>query len=161
MKATIITDASVNAKTRNATGAFYIGCKLGKIQKVQVLKVKTNSSNTAELHTITNAIYTLSRSKWEGIKQVEIYSDNLHTCKALNGIKNHVGIDLKALEEVRFLMYEFCFRQGLDIRTADKVFKFIHIRAHTGAADKHSVIQDWCDSEAKALRVLADENRLK
>lgn len=149
MKATIITDASVNTISKNCGGAFYIGCKLGKFQKAMQLKVKTNSSNVAELHTLTNAIYTLSRSSWQGITEVEVYSDSLAVIESITGRKLHRHISTKILAEIKFLELEFCFRQGLDIRNVRKVFKYKHVKAHTGNEDKHSVINRWCDLEAK------------
>lgn len=148
MKISIFTDASVRFKWCGY--AFYIGCRMGKIQKAGRLKVRTSKSDLAELHCIANAIYTLKHSKFGKIENVHIYSDSESAVMALNGLSRFADEEKrKAIDEIHFLMIEVCVKHGKTMRDIDDFFKVTHVKAHTGASDIYSRINDWCDKSAK------------
>jgi len=149
MIVSIFTDASVNITTGQSGYAFYIGCKEGKIQKAGKLKVLTKDSTTAELHCLANAIYTLTRSKFEGLTKVCVFTDSKISIQAINNAATFRDKgNREVLEELRFLMMEYCIRYGHSIRDYRKFFDIKHIKAHTGKKDKLSLINNWCDKNA-------------
>lgn len=153
MKVSIFTDASVD-NARNIGGfAFYIGCVAGKIQKAGKLKNvgKIPDSLVAELYAIGNALHTLKHSKFTPITNVIIYSDSLISVQLLNGDRNGLKDKDKRdiVDEIYFLMMEICLREGKSIRYVDTMFSFKHIKAHSGKKDKMSLINQWCDKNAR------------
>jgi ribonuclease HI len=148
MKVSIFTDASVRFKW--CGDAFYIGCRIGKIQKAGRLKVRTNKTDLAELHCIANAVYTLKHSKFTPIDKVFIYCDSASSVNVLNGLARFVDEEKrKVVDEIHFLMIEVCVKHGKTMRDLDTFFEVSHIKAHTGKDDIFSKINDWCDKNAK------------
>lgn len=148
MKVSIFTDASVRFK--NCGYAFYIGCKIGKLQKAGKLKIRTDNVDLAELHCIANAVYTLKHSKFNPIDKVFIYCDNANCVTALHSklaFKNDEN--RKVVDEIHFLMMEVCIKHGKTMRDIDSFFEISHIKAHTGQNDIFSKINAWCDKNAK------------
>lgn len=148
MIVSVFTDASVLFK--NCGYAFYIGCKMGKLQKAGRLKARTSKVDLAELHCIANAIYTLKHSKFTPIDKVFVYCDNAQCVGVLNGDMRFSDPDKrKVIDEIHFLMIEVCIKNGKTMRDIDTFFSVNHIKAHTGNADIFSKINDWCDKNAK------------
>lgn len=151
MKVTIITDASVILETGKAGYGFYIGCGTGMIKKAGKLKVDTRSSSQAELHCIANALHTLKHSKFAPITKVWLWCDSESAVDNITG--NSRGFKTpelrKVVDEIHFLMMEICLREYKSIRAIDTMFEVAHIKGHTGNADKLSVIQNWCDVNAR------------
>lgn len=148
MKVTIFTDASVRFK--QCGYAFYIGCKIGKIQKAGKLKIKTHKVDLAELHCLANAVYTLKHCKFSPIEKVFIYCDN---DTVVNSMYSKILFSdpekRKVVDEIHFLMMDICVKHGLTIRDIETFFEIRHIKAHTGQSDIYSKINDWCDKNAK------------
>lgn len=148
MKVSIFTDASVRYKICGY--AFYIGCRIGKIQKAGRLKIQTPKVDLAELHCIANAVYTLKHSKFSPIEKVFIYCDNISCVNALNSLARFTdGEKRKVVDEIHFLMIEVCIKHGKTMRDIDTFFQIQHVKAHTNKGDKFSKINDWCDKNAK------------
>lgn len=135
------------------------------IKKAGVLRAKTNQVEVAEMHCIANALHTLKHSKFAPITSVHIYTDSLIAYNIINNQKrkaNFTPVDYShVVDEIYFLMMEICLREGKSIRDVKKVFTFNHVKAHTGQTDKMSLINDWCDKEAKRYRVKADKKKVK
>ncbi len=157
MIVSIFTDASVNSELKKCGYAFYIGCKTGKIQKAGKLKVETTKSHTAELHCLANAIYTLKHCKFEPITKVIIHSDSKLCLDIISGESRSFADKeaRKVLDEINFLMMEICIKHGKSIRQVKSFFEFVHVKAHTKKSDKLSVINDWCDQNARKYMRLA------
>jgi ribonuclease HI len=151
MNVSIFTDASVNPDLKKAGYAFYIGCKVGRLQKAGRLKVETSESNVAEIHCIANAIYTLLHSKFQPITKVFIYSDSVACLNAITGeSRSFKSKEVRAVqEEIQFLMMEICLKHGKSIRSVKSFFQLTHVKAHTKKTDKLSQINAWCDENAK------------
>lgn len=148
MKVSIFTDASVRFK--NCGYAFYIGCRMGKIQKAGQLKIHTGNVALAELHAIANAVYTLKHSKFTPIDKVFIYCDSDSAVMALNGLARFQDEETrKAVDEIHYLMIEVCVKHGKTMRDIDTFFEVAHIKAHTEGDDIYSKINAWCDTNAK------------
>lgn len=148
MKVSIFTDASVRFKVCGF--AFYIGCRIGKIQKAGRLKIQTAKVDLAELHCIANAVYTLKHSKFQPIEKVFIYCDNEACVGALNSLARFSDLEKrKVVDEIHFLMIEVCIKHGKTMRDIDTFFNVQHVKAHTGNDDKFSRINNWCDENAK------------
>lgn len=154
MKVSIFTDASVSMEQCVGGYAFYIGCVHGKFQKAGILKMQGNDTVLAEMHCIANAIYSLRHFKYKNSKpitEVIVYSDQQQCVKVLNGdLRSFVKANKREIvEEITYLMMEFCISEKRSIRDVRKIFTFMHVPAHTERKDKFSVINDWCDKNAK------------
>ncbi len=149
MKITIITDASI---VRGKCGfAFYIGCTKGKIQRAGELKMTGSDTVLAEFNCIANALHMLKHSKYAPITKVWLWCDNIMCVKVIKGeIRTFRSLSHRQItDEIHFLMMEICLREGKSIRTIDAMFEVNHIQGHTGNKDKLSVIQNWCDENAR------------
>lgn len=138
-------------QTGKAGFGFYIGCSAGMMKKSGKLKVDTKNVAQAELHCIANALYALKHSKFVPITKVWLWCDNQASVDNITG--NSRGFKnpelRKVIDEIHFLMMEICLREGKSIRAIDTMFEVSHIKGHTGNADKLSVIQKWCDVNAR------------
>lgn len=163
MRLSIFTDASVDHRSETAGFAFYIGCKEGKIQKAGKLKVETKKSHVPELHCIANALYTLLHSKFAGVTSVYIYTDSQISINAISLENRTFKRDeiANVVTEIDFLMMEICLKYGKSIRSVKTFFKLNHVRAHTYNTDKLSVINNWCDENAKKYMRLAVKEKNK
>lgn len=151
MKITIVTDASIILQTKQCGYGFYIGCTNGMIKKAGKLKAKTIDVSVAELHCIANALHTLKHSKFTPITKIWLWCDNQAVVANISATsRGYRNPELrKIIDEIHFLMMEICLRENKSIRDIDKMFVINHIKGHTGHKDKLSIIQDWCDANAK------------
>lgn len=154
MLATINTDASF--KDGYAGYAFWIVCDAGKIQKAGEIKKKVGGSTDAEAMCITNAIHTLKHSRFNEVRKVIINTDSQSSIDLLTGkTRGSASSEIvKAIDECRLLMMEFCLQIGKSIRDVDKVFELRHVKAHTKKKDSRSFVNEWCDKEAKKYCLL-------
>ena len=97
----------------------------------------TQTNNVAELLAIIKAL-TILRSKIEGGQQINIYTDSSYSIKCCTtygekmlkkGWKNK-GKDIPNVDIVK-VAYNFCKKYNN--------IKFIHVMAHTGLNDEHSI----------------------
>lgn len=154
MKISIITDASCIG---NSSGfAFYIGCTAGKIQKAGKLKTETGNISIAEMHCLANALHTLKFCKFKPVTSVHVYMDAIITVDYMNDkSRGFKGDEHKRIQdEIFFLMLDICIANGHPIRSVNKIFYYHHIRAHTGNKDKLSLINNWCDVNARKYAVI-------
>lgn len=159
MKVSIFTDASCIG---NSSGfAFYIGCTAGKIQKAGKLKTETGDINIAEMHCLANALHCLKHCKFKPVTSVHVYMDALITVDYMNGVNRGFKADrFKTVQdEVFFLMLDICIANGHPIRSVNKIFSYHHIRAHTGNQDKLSLINNWCDVNARKYAAIKTKKR--
>ena len=136
---TINTDASFHPEHKVGGYAFYIICDLFKVQKGGMFKVQPKNSLEAEMMAIANAIYVASKQKqYPKIDLVVINSDCLIAFERIGKTKK----DLLG-RRIAFLLAD------LKKVTGYKKHEFRHVRAHSGAQDKRSFVNEWCDNEAK------------
>ena len=140
---TINTDASFNYKWKVGGYAFYIICDLFKIQKGGMFKVRPSNPMEAEMMCMANALTTLLHQKeLPSVKLIVINSDCLFSFDKISLKKDGVGKTVaQILKKVRkemawkgVVMPEFDFR---------------HVKAHTKNKDARSMVNGWCDKEAK------------
>lgn len=138
MNITINTDASFCPHTKVGGFAFYIVCNQFKIQKAGEFKTLPKNSTEAEVMCIGNAIATLMVQELpENINYIIINTDSL------NGIHNITMGGGKIYGKVRKLKNK--------IKRVSKAnrLEFRHVKAHSGAQDARSWVNEWCDTEAK------------
>lgn len=149
MKISIFTDASCIGKYSGF--AFYIGCVAGKIQKAGKLKTTSGNISIAELHCLANALHCLKYCKFKPVTSVHVYMDTTTTVDYMNDIgRGHRGDEQrKVQDEIFFLMLDICIANGHPIRSVNAIFSYNHVKAHTGNQDKLSLINKWCDMNAR------------
>lgn len=140
MNITINTDASFCSKTKAAAFAFYIVGTGIKITGSGVFKADVKNSEVAETMAIGNAIHALL-AKDIKIDKVYYIIINTDCLTAIN--KLSTGKGLGTHKKVRIL------KEKLVKRYKPKRFEFRHVKAHNGAPDARSWVNDWCDREAK------------
>jgi ribonuclease HI len=140
---TINTDASFHPKHRVGGYAFYLVSDFFRIQKGGMFKTKPWNPIDAEMMCMANALHTLlaqkelPEAKWIIINSDCLWSFDLIKRKGKNDLGRYVA---KLLREVR-------------MRTSSGIimpkFEFRHVKAHSGVADARSIVNEWCDKEAK------------
>lgn len=139
MNITINTDASFCPHTKVSSYAFYIVCNKFKIKKAGLLRGEVRNPVTAESMAIGNALAALLKHKDLGqIYHIVINTDCTH---AINNIECSGGL----YKQVRKLR-DRVIKQHKPIKL---VFK--HVKAHNGAPDARSWVNEWCDTEAKKV----------
>jgi ribonuclease HI len=137
---TINTDASYNTHKRGCAGyAFWIVCNLFKIQKGGMFKKREPANPIeAEIMCIGNAIATLLAQKQiPEVDWVLLNSDCVPGMDTIEAAKTPLGKQVKKL----WLQ--------LKSKTGAKTMVMRHVKAHTGANDPRSFVNEWCDKEAK------------
>lgn len=86
-----------------------------------------------------------------------IFSDSKGCINAITGeARPFKDKEVRAvLDEINFIMMEICLKHGKSIRSVKTFFEFIHVKAHTNKKDKISLINQWCDQNAKRYMRLA------
>lgn len=141
MRATINTDASYYHDTGEAGYAFWIASDAGRFKKWGKITAKCNDPTYAELFCIANAIhYTVFHPELRGkLTKIHVNTD----CeRAMNIIRQPSKYYNKHKEVQRAVKYIKRITKGISI-------SLHHVRAHTGADDKRSFVNDWCDQKAK------------
>ena len=87
--------------------------------------------------------------------------DELATVKYFNNDSRGMrGTEQRTvLEEIFFLMLDICIANGNPIRHVESMFSFHHVKAHTGNRDKLSLINNWCDINARKYATQARKKK--
>lgn len=140
---TINVDASYSSQYKVAGYAFWIVCDKFVIKKSGMMKVSPKGSEDAELMGIANAVYTLLKTpELPCCKLVVINNDCLGAQRKI-GHKSQNPIARKIAGINKQL------RSALYSTGTHPVIEFRHVKAHSGAKDKRSYVNEWCDAEAK------------
>lgn len=151
---TINTDASYHPEKRVGGYAFYIVCDLFKIQKGGMFKQNPKSAMEAEMMCMANALFTLlAQKELPSTKWIIINSDCLYSFRRI-GIRSKDDIGKVVAKILRDVRRRMALRGGILPQ-----FKFRHVKAHNGAIDARSYVNDWCDKEAKKWMRAALENK--
>lgn len=140
---TINTDASFHGTHKVGGFAFHIVCDHFRIKMGGRFKVNPQSSIEAEMMCMANAIHVLlSREDLPTTDLIVINSDCLHSFEKIGLKKEGVGrVVAKLLKKLR----ERTARKGVVLPKYD----FRHVKAHSGKGDPRSLVNEWCDREAK------------
>lgn len=147
---TINTDASFNPEHHTAGYAFTIVCDTFRIKKSGMFKTHPETSQQAEIMCIGNALSTLAA-------QPEV-----PTCDCLV-----INTDCKgAMSEINYQTTPLGRRvydiyRNLSKKIEDKRFTFKHVKAHTNIKDPRSIVNRWCDTEAKNWMRIATAKHIK
>lgn len=136
---TINTDASFSNTHKVGGYAFVIVCDIFRIQKGgQFKKIKPACPEEAEIMCIGNAISTLlSQTELPTSNHLVLNSD----CKwGMAKIRNKTT---PLSKQVHGLWQELIRRTGATHHSLR------HVKAHSGIGDKRSMVNEWCDKEAK------------
>lgn len=147
MIVTINTDASWSPRFKSASYAFWIVSNSGKIAKSGIQKFSASNPDIAELRCIVNAMYSLSKSGWEGITQVIINTDSLNSCHVLR--KDSMATRKYRLNDSEYKGLRKKFFKIFDSFSNSAWVEFRHVKAHESTTTKRQWVNDWCDQEAK------------
>lgn len=154
MLVTINTDASFCQKNKVGGFAFWISCNKGRFKHSGPLK-EVGNSGEAELMSVANALAFMLKmpQTFENITRLIINTD----CKFVITVKSERPKGGKPQVKARSIkkMIEG-FIANLHINSISrnkkalhKFCEYRHVTAHTGANDKRSFVNEWCDTEAK------------
>lgn len=140
---TINTDASFHPTQKVGGYAFHIVCDQFKIKKGGKFKVNPANPEEAELMCMANALYTLlMREDLPATGLIVINNDCLNSFEKVGLRKQGVGRKVaQLLKKVRNRMA----RRGVILPE----YEFRHVKAHSGKGDPRSLVNEWCDQEAK------------
>lgn len=147
MVVTINTDASTHTKELVGAYAFWIVCDQGKIKRFGAFRAKVKNPTDAEIKSICNGLSSLLESKFTDVFHVVVNTD---CTNAIDGIQGtgpyaHLSKNSKAAMHARELIKKLK-RKYPKLRLID----FRHVKAHSGVGDKRSIVNEWCDAQAKA-----------
>lgn len=134
----VSTDASYDAKFGIGTWAYWITIDDEHLKASGVFKQKLPNSSVAELLAIERALrrVDLERPLRLSVK-LTISTDSMWAIHALMGqVRKSPNIALTKAVRHSARGYEMLFK---------------HVKAHTYAQDEESIINEWCDQEAKRL----------
>lgn len=140
---TINTDASFHHGEKVGGYAFYIICDLFKIQKAGMFKKHPSSSIEAEMMCIANALHTLlTQKELPKTKWIVINSDCLYAFEKIGLKKKHyIG------KKIAFILRDLRRKASNGVELPK--YQFRHVKAHSGIKDSRSIVNEWCDKEAK------------
>jgi len=146
MIVTINTDASFHPKHKIGAYAFWIVSDAGRVMHSGAFKEQVNSSCSAEMRCIINALHTLIAQGWVLIDKIVINTDSLNSIHVFTNDKtNIIKHNLKWASDMRGLFNNIKFNSPL--RNTPIVFK--HIVSHQDNATKRAWVNQWCDDKAK------------
>jgi ribonuclease HI len=145
MLVTINTDASFHPIHKYGAYAFWAVCNEFKITKSGVFRKVCTTPDDAEAKCIINAL-TVVFSANKNITKVIVNTDSLNAIAFLTDDKEH--IKRYGLSTSKHHQFREAFRRVKRFSKDTKI-EFRHVRAHTGAEDKRSYVNEWCDAEAK------------
>lgn len=135
---TINTDASYHSELKVGGYAFTIVCDLFRINKSGRFKTPPKSSQDAEIMCIGNAIHTLlTQPELPNTQYLIVNTDCKWGYRAILESKKSRAKSVRALWE------------QLIEEVGSHKSEFRHVRAHTGANDRRSKANHWCDQEAR------------
>jgi hypothetical protein len=145
MTVTVNTDASYCHTHKVGSFACWIKCEMGKITKAGPIKDPKNSFD-CEIKAIANALYILKNS-WFNTGSIHFIYINTD-CIA---VKGHIGLRKYSVEG-KFIAETIRDVINPDYLNIGKEYYSIrHVKAHTGASDPRSYVNEWCDSQAKII----------
>lgn len=151
MVVTVNTDASFHHKSKIGGFAFWIHFGNWKIQMSGPLK-KCDSAIEAELMCMANALYVLQNSGINDVQKIIIYSDCKNAFPLIGLNKTPGSPGRKVANLLRAVRKRQFFKPEYELR---------HIKAHTNKQDMRSLINDWCDRNARyQMRILLKKNNL-
>lgn len=149
MIVTITTDASFSFTHKIGTWATWITSNMGRIHKSGKFVKSCQDSTEAEMKCIINALFMISCDpelnkvgnriivNTDSTNAIYIFTRNKEKVKKYHLNKPHY----KELKNVFFKTRKL-LKCAADI-------DFRHVRAHSGAGDKRSYCNEWCDQAAK------------
>lgn len=147
MLVTINTDASFHPIHKYGAYAFWAVCNEFKITKSGVFRGKCMNSHDAEAKCIINALRVVLFAH-NGITKIIVNTDSLNAIALITNdkahIKRYIGQNQKMWQHIRT-----AHNKVLHNSKSKPKIEFRHVRAHTGADDKRSYVNEWCDAEAK------------
>lgn len=116
-----------------------------------MFKNEPQSHHFAEIMCIANALHTLiERKDLPLCKQVIINTDSMTAINWITNRKHDIGIQVSDLcYKLRWIMGGYT------------ELEFRHVKAHNGARDKRSWVNEWCDTNAKRYMTMALQRKLK
>lgn len=142
MIATINTDASYSAQHKVGAFAFWIVCDEFKVQKSGLFKEKVGGADEAEIKCILNAFTVVNRERSPQLTKVIINTDSMNAIYILRGDERQMKyFHLSRWGKKFYTMFKKLTR-GLDVELR-------HVKAHSGAVDARSFVNEWCDQKAK------------
>jgi len=144
MIVTVNTDASFHIQHKVGAYAFWIVCDQGRIMKSGALKEAVNPTD-AELRCIANALHTLLKSDFVGVKKIIINSDALYAFEKV-GRKKPVGSPGRKVADILRKLKE---KYQSEREWTKPMHEFRHVKAHSGTDVARKWVNDWCDKNAK------------
>ena len=139
---TINTDASFHPKYKVGGYAFHIVCDSFKIQRGGMFKNHPKNPLEAEMMCMANALHTLLKQEELPVtKWIVINSDCLNSFERI-GLKKS-GIGKQIAQILKKIRHETAYGDILP------KFDFRYVKAHSGIKDSRSIVNEWCDTEAK------------
>lgn len=136
---TINTDASFSYQHKVGSYAFVIVCDHFRIKHSGTFtKAQPTNPTDAEIMSIGNALHTLLKrqdvptSAW-----LIINTDSKAAMNVIQKGKNKLGADVRKMID------------ELKVRIQYHKFEFRHVKAHSGKGDARSLVNEWCDMNAK------------
>lgn len=146
---TINTDASHCGQTLAGGYAFWAVCDKFVYKKGDILKDTSKNSTEAETKAIANALsLILKRDDLPKLNFIIINTDSKNSITNINGRKNPIA---KTAAE---------YLDRLVVATSAQNIELRHVKAHTGAKNARSKVNEWCDREAKKFMILR-RNQIK
>ncbi len=140
---TINTDASFQPELKVGGYAFHIVCNSFRIKKSGEFKENCSSSMDAEMKCIANALHTLL--KIENLPTTNWLIINTDCLGCFNWVKlkskNPIG---KLIAQLIKKIRARCGKNGKLPK-----YQLRHVKAHTTNKDARSMVNKWCDNEAK------------
>lgn len=147
---TINTDASFCGKHKVGGFAFWIVHNDFVIKKAGKFKDLVKDSSEAEVNCIANAVFMVLQQK--DLKPTRRLIINTDSRIGMRQIENqHTDSGKKAFDLIN----------KLTAALKCEKWEFRHVKAHSGAADKRSYVNEWCDAEAKKYMRRARKEILK
>jgi hypothetical protein len=141
---TINTDASFSRFHKKGSFAFWIVCNNFKILKSGNLRGEISNPSIAEFKCIVNAFHLLFNEDLKEIKKIIVNTDCLNVIHVVNNSKAEIS-----RYKLQYL-FEILKTWKKTIAKYPKIeIEFRHVKAHTGANNARSYVNELCDSEAK------------
>lgn len=147
---TINTDASFNYTHNKASYAFWIVSDYGKLCRYGILKGGTKTPTHGEFKCIVNALHCLFvYLKWP-IRKIIVNTDSMNSIHLLKNDK--VALRKYRINKNKFVEELAAWHSIKGRYISKKVeIEFRHVKAHTGADNSRSWVNQYCDTKAKEV----------
>lgn len=156
MLVTINTDASWDPKLKIAGYAIWIVSDNFRVKVGGVFKDTCRNPHEAEIKAILNALYILG-TKEDYISRIIFNTDSTNAIGVLTWDLPHIKKYLGRNNAKHWKPFYKKLNRYKKKITGMPVYEFRHVRAHTGAENARSKVNEWCDKTAKAF--LREERR--